>query len=141
MQPEDFTAPASQWLTHCQLCNGPHGLVEWSIPRVCCIKINIEREINGVVLTPDIIKSIILERTREGLREVLTLVDFHVEAPTYDMIALLYNKSSVGDEVYIGAKAYWKRWCHREYQKAIAQWMQRELKIPGEVAHSIAEFI
>jgi hypothetical protein len=92
------------------------------------------------MIVPDAIRNIVLERTHGGSREKLILVDFHEYVPTYYMLAYMCDKSTVIDEIYVGARAYWRKWCHREYQRVIAQVLQRELDLPGEIAAVISEF-
>ena len=140
MQPCDFTAPGPVWVRNCYLCGRPYNPAGWSIPRVCCIKINVDPERNGVMVTPHTIKSIVIEHSHDGQREKLILVDFHEDAPTYNTIAHMHNKTASADEACAVARVYWRKWSHREYQRAIAQWLQRELYLPGEVANAISEF-
>jgi hypothetical protein len=70
------------------------------------------------------------------------LVNFY--AWMYDVYAcnLIGDKWRVCKDIRDGARAYWHRRFHREYyQRVIAQWVQRELELPGEVARMISEFV
>jgi hypothetical protein len=50
-------------------------------------------------------------------------------------------KKKLRKEIHVGARAYWYRQFHREYYwRALAQWLQRELELPGEIAVMISEF-
>jgi hypothetical protein len=50
------------------------------------------------------------------------------------------EKQKVCEEIHAGSRAYWKKRNHREYQKAVAQWVQRELELPGEIAEMVLSF-
>ena len=53
----------------------------------------------------------------------------------------LMRKRQLTPRIYDDVRACWRKWCHRRYQKAVAQWIQRELMLPGEVAQMISSFI
>jgi hypothetical protein len=68
------------------------------------------------------------------------LVSFYTWIYDVGVCDSIDRKRDVCREIYAGARKYWYRHFHREYyQKAIAQWVQRDLDLPGEVAKLISE--
>jgi hypothetical protein len=69
------------------------------------------------------------------------IVDFDLlEYHTLELY--ICNKQKLRKEICDGARAYWHKQFHRKYyQPTLAQWIQRELELPGEVAWTIALFV
>jgi hypothetical protein len=72
---------------------------------------------------------------------VIPLVNLHELNVKWDRTwETICDKKQLSAEIYNEARAYWRKWSTRKYQKAIAQWLQRELELPGEVAATISKF-
>jgi hypothetical protein len=67
------------------------------------------------------------------------LVNFHELIIHFEVEIVVHHKVKLSNEIPAGALAYWRRYCRRKYQHAIAQALQRELDLPGEIAEVISK--
>ena len=59
----------------------------------------------------------------------------------YDAVNLhVHTKQKLCKEIRVAARTYWYKQFHREYRRTIAQWLQREIELPGEIAAAISDF-
>jgi ribosomal protein S16 len=74
----------------------------------------------------------------------ITLVDLQklmIRISAEQAWKMINCKKQISTTIYNAASMYWKKRNHREYQMVIAQWVQRELELPGEIAELISKFI
>ena len=122
MQPNDFVKTTSQPdlpTNHFHTGNTmrtPYNSNEWFSTPVDCITI-----VTDIGITTEIVS---LHNLYLGL----------------DVFADMQRKAILSNSISDAARAYWRRRSHREYQRTIAQYLQRELELPGEVAKMILAF-
>lgn len=68
------------------------------------------------------------------------LVDFYDPINAIGVHTVMIRKCLLLRGVQNARKIYWRKWYRREYQRVIAQWLQRELEFPGEIAELISSF-
>jgi hypothetical protein len=69
------------------------------------------------------------------------IVNLHEQYLLLEVNGSMILKKRLTDGMFDSARDYWRKRSRNQYQRAIAQWMQREMDLPGEVATMILEFV